>query len=195
MAKRPVYGLVLAGGKSRRMGQDKALLDHAGQSQLSYAVSIVRECVDRVFVSTRADQKDDEERARFDQIVDRYEGLGPVAGILSALEAWPEADWLVIACDLPNIAVETIVSLLNHRDGEQPFTAYTSTYDGLPEPLCAIYRSACIDIVRQFIDDGINCPRKMLIRSETRLIEQPDPASLDNINTPDDLQDSILRAN
>lgn len=194
MAKRPVYGLVLAGGKSRRMGQDKALLDRSGQSQLAYAVSVVRECVDRVFVSTRADQKDDEERARFDQIVDRYDDLGPVAGILSALEAWPEADWLVVACDLPNIDVETIVSLLNHRDGDQPFTAYTSSYDGLPEPLCAIYHSGCVDTVRQFVDDGINCPRKILIRSETRLIEQPDPASLDNINTPDDLQDSILRA-
>ena len=121
--------------------------------------------------------------------------MGPVAGILSALEAWPGVDWLVVACDLPNIDVETIVSLLNHRDGEQPFTAYTSTHDGLPEPLCAIYHSACTDIVRQFVDDGINCPRKILIRSETRLIEQPDPASLDNINTPDDLQDSILRAN
>lgn len=77
---------------------------------------------------------------------------------------------------------------------EQPFTAYTSSHDGLPEPLCAVYRSGCSDIIRKFVDDGMNCPRKILIRSDTRLLQQPNPHSLDNVNTPDDLRDSVLQA-
>ena len=193
MAPRPVYGLVLAGGKSRRMGRDKALLDRGGKSQLAYAVDVLAQCVDRVFVSTRADQKDDQERNRYEQIVDRYHDIGPVAGILSALEEHAEVDWLIVACDLPNIDVATIQLLLNARDGEQPFTAYSSSYDGLPEPLCAVYHSGCIEIVRRFVDDGVNCPRKILIRSDTRLLTQSDPSALDNVNTPDDLQNSILQ--
>jgi len=195
VANKPVYGLVLAGGQSRRMGRDKALLQRGGQSQLAFAMSVVTECVDRVFVSTRVDQTNDAERAQFDQIVDRYDDMGPVAGILTALEDYPEVDWLVVACDLPNISVETMQLLLRNREGEQAFTAYRSSHDDLPEPLCAVYRSGCTDIVRQFVNDGIHCPRKILIRSDTLLLEQMDPKSLDNVNTPDDLRNSLLQAN
>ena len=175
------------------MGRDKALLQRSGQSQLAYITELLNACVERVFVSTRADQKDDEERNRYDQIVDRYDNLGPVAGILSALEEYPEVDWLVVACDLPNIDEETLASLLRERRPEQPFTAYTSSHDGLPEPLCAVYHSGCADIIRKFIDDGVNCPRKILMRSDTHLLEQSNPHSLDNVNTPDDLRDSVLQ--
>lgn len=175
------------------MGRDKALLQRDGQSQLAHIAGILGSCVERVFVSTRPDQGDDEERGRYDQIVDRYDNLGPVAGILSALEEFPDVDWLVVACDLPNIDEQTLKLLLQERS-EQPFTAYTSSHDGLPEPLCAVYRSGCSDIIRKFVDDGMNCPRKILIRSDTRLLQQPNPHSLDNVNTPDDLRDSVLQA-
>ena len=193
MQNNPVFGLVLAGGESRRMGQDKALLDHNGQSQLAFVTELLGAVVDKVFVSTRSDQAEDEERGRFEQIVDRYDDLGPVAGILSALDAHPGVDWLVVACDLPNIDEQTIRHLLEHRSDKHPFTAYTSSHDGLPEPLCAVYRKGCRDIVQSFVDDGLNCPRKILIRSDTYLLEQANSAALDNVNTPDDLQKSILR--
>ena len=97
MSDIPVNGLVLAGGKSRRMGQDKALLDRGGQSQLAYLAGLLGKKVERVFVSMRADQKDDDERGQYARIVDRYEDMGPLAGILSALEEHPETDWLVVA--------------------------------------------------------------------------------------------------
>jgi molybdopterin-guanine dinucleotide biosynthesis protein A len=194
VVKHPVFGLVLAGGESRRMGSDKALLTRDGQSQLAYAVELLECCVDKVFVSTRPDQRDEGERARYDQIVDRYENIGPVAGILAALDEYPDVDWIIVACDLPNIEKATIETLLAQRNGSQPFTAYRSSHDGLPEPLCAVYHSGCTEIVQRFVDDGINCPRKILIRSETLLLDQPDPRSLDNVNTPDDLQTSVLQS-
>ena len=193
MENKPVFGLILAGGKSRRLGSDKALLLRDGRSQLAHIADLLTDCVDEVFVSTRADQADDSERGQFRQIVDRYTDIGPVAGIMSALESRPDADWLVVACDLPNVSPETLQYLLDHRDGDQPFTAYVSSYDGLPEPLCALYHAGCGAIIKQFVDEGIHCPRKILIRSKTRLLEQPDPRSLDNVNTPDDLKDSILK--
>ena len=177
------------------MGRDKALLERDGQSQLAYIVGLLNGSVDKVFVSTRRDQENDEERSHYEQIVDRYSDLGPVAGILSALQEYPDVDWLVVACDLPNIDEQTITHLLQQRGSEQPFTAYISSHDGLPEPLCALYRSGCAGIIEEFVDAGVNCPRKILIRSDTCLLEQPDPRSLDNVNTPDDLQNSILQAN
>ena len=193
-SKNNLFGLVLAGGKSRRMGQDKALLARGRQSQLAYVVHLLDEQVDRVFVSARAEQKNDAERRQFEQIIDRYRDMGPVAGILSAMDEYPDADWLVVACDLPNVDTPTIKNLLEHRSSERPFTAYRSSHDGLPEPLCALYATHSADIVRGFVADEIYCPRKMLIRSDTLLLEQPDPRSLDNVNTPDDLKASVLAA-
>lgn len=194
MTSVPVYGLVLSGGRSRRMGQDKALLERDGQSQLAHIVSLVQGEVDRVFVSTRKDQQDEPERRRFEQVVDHYDDMGPLAGILSAMDDYPEADWLVVACDLPNVTAGTLRHLLAERSAAHPFTAYVSSHDGLPEPLCAVYQAGSASVVRQFADEGIHCPRKILIRSDTHLLEQVDPASLDNVNTPQDLADSVLEA-
>ena len=191
---RPVYGLVLSGGRSRRMGQDKALLRRKGRSQLAHVYAVLDDLLPRVFVSNRRDQAEEAERARFEQIVDRYDDLGPVAGILSAMEEYPDVDWLVVACDLPNVDVTTITHLLESRDTELLFTAYESSYDGLPEPLCAIYRSESRAAIEAFVADGVACPRKMLIRSDTRLLRQPHPAALDNVNTPDDLSGTALEA-
>lgn len=189
---RVIYGLVLAGGESRRMGHDKALLVRDGQSQLQHIVSLLERTSDRVYVSTRRTQQGEPERGRYATIVDRYDDIGPVAGILSAMDEHPGADWLMVACDLPNIDSATLTYLLDNRSHEKPFTAFTSSHDGLPEPLCAVYRAGSDEIVRKFVDDGIICPRKILIRSETQLLELPNPTALDNINTPDDLAESVL---
>lgn len=183
----PVWGLVLAGGRSRRMGRDKALLRRGGATQLERAVDLLGRHTARVFISTRADQSEDRERRRFPQIVDRHTDIGPVAGILSALEEHPEVSWLVLACDLPNIDDATLAFLLEHRAKDQPFTAFASSHDGLPEPLCALYRPAALQVIQSFVEGGTICPRKILIRSDTKLLQQPNPAALDNVNTPDDL--------
>lgn len=192
--RRFLYGLVLAGGQSRRMGQDKALLLHDGRSQLDNAMALLATVTERQFVSTRKDQQQEPERGRFAQIVDRYDDIGPVAGILSALETHADVDWLVVACDLPNLDAMTLEFLIDNQAIEKPFSAFRSSSDGLPEPLCAIYRVGSDTIIRSFVDAGIKCPRKILLRSDTQLLDQPNPAALDNINTPDDLAGSILQA-
>lgn len=189
-----LYGLVLAGGKSRRMGSDKALLSSNGETQLSRAVHLLERFADRVFVSVRPDQAGEPERRRFASITDRYTDIGPIAGVLSAMDEAPDAAWLVVACDLPNIDDTTLATLLDQRDAERPFTAFRSSHDGLPEPLCAIYEPHARNIIDAFVTEGIVCPRKMLIRSDTTLLDQPHPAALDNINTPEDLERSTLQA-
>jgi molybdopterin-guanine dinucleotide biosynthesis protein A len=193
-AKRPFYGLVLAGGESRRMGRDKALLLRDGESLLAYVVRLLEAHTDKVFVSARAEQSDESQRRQFPQIVDRYRDLGPVAGILSAMDEYPGVDWLVVACDLPNIDAQTISELSEHRHAANPFVAYRSSYDELPEPLCSLYLGGSEAILRRFVAEGLKCPRKMLIRSDTLLLTQPTPESLDNINTPAELRDSVLEA-
>ena len=190
-----VMGLVLAGGQSRRMGSDKASLERDGETQLDRAVRLLRAQLDTVFVSARESQAGDPLRSRYPRIIDRYDDMGPVAGILSAMDEHPGAAWLVLACDLPNIDSATIRFLLDEASAEHPATAYVSVNDGLPEPLCALYRPAFRELIEEYVGNGIVCPRKMLINSPTCLLEQPNPGALHNINTPDDLAGTGIRLN
>jgi molybdopterin-guanine dinucleotide biosynthesis protein A len=190
--RRPVFGLVLAGGRSRRMGRDKALIERNGVSLLEQAFRLADALTDGARVSVRGDQVLDPERRRFPQVVDRYRDMGPVAGILSALQAEPGADWLVMACDLPNLDRGTLGFLLEQAPPDAPLTAYRSAVDGLPEPLCAIYRSGSEALIAPFVERGIFCPRKILIQNDAVLLDLPDSNALLNVNTPGELAASRL---
>jgi molybdopterin-guanine dinucleotide biosynthesis protein A len=189
----PVYALVLAGGRSLRMQADKAALAYHGRSQLAEAMLLVAPLTARAFVSVRADQIDDPLRAGFPQIIDRREDLGPAAGIMAAQEEFPEAAWLVLACDLPFLDAATLEHLMRARDPKRDATAYISSYDGLPEPLCAIYEPASREKLAAYLGNGSQCPRKFLRQANVHLIAAPDARALDNINTRAEY-DAAMRA-
>ena len=182
----PVYGLVLAGGRSTRMGRDKAALSYRGVSQLERAMMLLTPLVTHVYVSVRAEQRTDPLRGRFPQIVDAREDIGPIAGLLAAQARHPDVAWLVLACDLPLLDAATLARLLRERAPARIATAYRSSHDGLPEPLCAIYEPRSREPLAAYVDSGRDCPRKFLLGADTELIDQPDPRALDNINTPEE---------
>ena len=178
-----LFGLVLAGGASTRMGADKAALQYHGQPQLRWAFELASGVCAATFVSVRPDQRDDATRASFPQIVDRQPGIGPIAGISAALLEHPKAAWLVLACDLPFLTERTLQHLIAHRDAHKIATAYRSTHDRLPEPLCAIWEPAAREPLLAYIATGKQCPRKFLINSDAALLDLPERQALDNVNT------------
>lgn len=185
-ADAPLFGLVLAGGASTRMQRDKAAIEYHGQSQLHWTFHLLSHVCAATFVSVRPDQREDPTRAGLPQIVDRQPGIGPIAGISSALHAHPKAAWLVVACDLPFLNEATLRYLVEHRDSRRLATAFKSGYDGLPEPLCAIWEPASREPVLAYVAAGKQCPRKFLINADTLLLELPDARALDNVNTADE---------
>ena len=178
-----VFGLVLAGGASTRMRSDKALLDYHGQPQVRWAFELLTNFCAATFVSVRPDQREDPARAGLPQVVDRQPGIGPIAGISAALQEHPKAAWLVLACDLPFLTEQTLQHLIAHRDPHKVATAFRSSHDGLPEPLCAIWEPRAREPVLAYIAGGKQCPRKFLINSDTALLDLPERAALDNVNT------------
>jgi len=180
----PLFGLVLAGGASQRMGQDKAALTYHGKPQLLSAYELLASVCERNFVSVRPDQRDEPTRAALPQIVDTQLGIGPIAGIAAALEAHPHAAWLVLACDLPFLSHATLTHLIAQRDNSRIATAYRSAHDRLPEPLCAIWEPASGTTVQAWIAADKRCPRKLLIQFDAALLDPTDARALDNINTP-----------
>jgi molybdopterin-guanine dinucleotide biosynthesis protein A len=186
MSAAAIHGLILAGGSSSRMQRDKASLKYRGKAQLDRAVELAERHVGKVFVSVRANQSLDPTRAQHAMIVDSVEGDGPIVGIRSALAAHPLAAWLVLACDLPFLSDASIEALLRARDPRSLATAYTSTRDGLPEPLCAVWEPAAAPVLADYQASGGSCPRKFLIRHGARLLAPVDARALDNVNTPEE---------
>lgn len=183
-------GLILTGGFSRRMGQDKALLNYHGKPQIEYIFDLLNICCSNVFLSKRADQ---ETYQTFSFIDDEKEftGKGPLGGILSAMKLHPGASWLVMACDLPFVTEETLQTLINNRDFSKIATAFKSNYDGLPEPLCAIWEGHAYKQILDYFNQGIHCPRKVLINSDCKILKQRNPHWLDNVNDLKEFDEAI----
>jgi molybdopterin-guanine dinucleotide biosynthesis protein A len=188
-----LHGLVLTGGRSRRMQRDKASLEYAGQSQLGRALALLEPLVARTFVSVRADQQGDPQRAAHACIADVLPELGPIGGIHAALHAYPDAAWLVLACDLPFLDAATLQQLIAARDPQRLATAFRSSHDGKPEPLCAIYEPASRGPVDAWIASGQRCPRGFLAAADVALLTLRTPQALDNINTADEYRDAHAR--
>lgn len=181
-------GLVLAGGKSTRMGYDKSTIDWQGKEQRYFVADILQEFCDDVYISCR-----DEEQAKgidnnYRTIIDNVDGKGPIVGILSALSNDNNSAWLVVACDLPLVDAATIKELVNQRDTNKIATTYKSPHDGLPEPLITIWEASSIVALNDFKTHGYNCPRKVLINSDVKIITPENPKALLNANTPEDAE-------
>lgn len=182
-----LLGLVLAGGRSRRMQSDKAALRYGRRPQLEQAFGLVAAVTDGAFISVRADQADEPMRARFPQVIDGPLGEGPIAGIVAAQARHPEAAWLVLACDLPYLDAATLEQLLAGRDRSRIATAFRSAGDGLPEPLCAVYEPASREPILAYVAAGHACPRKFLQAREPCLLDAANSRALGNANTPQDV--------
>jgi molybdopterin-guanine dinucleotide biosynthesis protein A len=182
-------GLVLAGGRSRRFGRDKAALKQAGLTWLERTVAVLECAVEEVYVSVRPDQIDEPLRSGFRLIVDRYDDVGPASGLVSAHLERPDAAWLILACDMPFLAGNAIQRLVAARDPQRDATAYRRFRDGAPEPLCAIYEPAILRRFRRQVESGeLLSPRALLENADALLIDPPPGKMLSNINTPADLE-------
>jgi molybdopterin-guanine dinucleotide biosynthesis protein A len=175
--------LLLAGGHSRRMQRDKAALAYEGRSALERSLALLQPLVGKAFVSIRADQASDPNRAAHACLPDLIPGIGPVGGIHAALHSDPQAAWLVLAVDLPFLDVATLQQLIAARAPQRLATAFLSSSDGKPEPLCAIFEPAARAPIDAWIASGQRCPRTFLARHDAALLQLANPRALDNINT------------
>ncbi len=179
----PLRGLVLAGGQSQRMQTDKGQLRYHGAEQREHAARLLAGVCTDVHVSCRPDQVA-ELPTSLQPLPDRFLGLGPLGGILSALQTDPNAAWLVVACDLPFLTEATLEHLVQHRNGAKVATAFQSPENEFPEPLITIWEPRSYGVLLRFLALGYSCPRKALINSDVELLSAPDPRELRNINTP-----------
>ncbi len=183
-AAAPLKGLVLAGGRSSRMGQDKGLMAWHGRPQRLHAAALLEGLGIPAYISCRPDQVPELKGYRL--VVDRLPDAGPLGALYSAFCEYPQAAWLVIACDMPLVDEEALKTLLDQRCPTCGGTAYRAPAfdDGSPDPLLAIWEPAAFEVVRQRLEQGPRCARKALLAAQPRLLEPLRPEVLLNVNTP-----------
>lgn len=190
MTLAPLRGLVLAGGRSSRMGSDKAALLVGGRTLLDRSVELLQPLTMSVHVAIRAEQADDQLRRQFALLFDVAPALGPAAALVAAWVHDPDAAWLVLACDMPAMERGTLEALVTGRDPSRGATAWRSPGDDLPEPLCAIWEPATLArlaaVVRQ-AGTGTVSPRAILAAADPLLLSPARQAALNSVNTPADL--------
>ena len=186
MNKTQLYGLVLAGGKSTRMGTDKGAITYHNIPQREYLYNLLSTVCDSTFYSIREDQKQEfanQERV----IVDENKFKGPYNGLLSAYNTNSNVAWLIVACDLPLLDLTALQQLIKERDNTKLATAFATKESKLPEPLCAIWEPDALQKSEAYLNAGNgSCPRKFLINSDCKLVYPEQDKVLLNANSKEE---------
>lgn len=185
-----VEAFILVGGRSSRMGKDKAGLRFGERS----AVALIAASLQVVAHTIRSVGGAVPVNEDLENIADAHDQWGPLAGIEAALGNSNSEHCLIVACDLPFVTAklfERLIGLADHWDAIVPLQS-----DGRPQPLCAIYRrTPCLTVARKVIADGQHSPRALLDQIQTRYVsfaELSDLAGSEyfffNVNTPENYE-------
>jgi len=179
-----LYGLVMAGGESRRMGENKAFLVYHKKPQVYEVIMLLNKICNNAFISCRKEQGN-----LFNGDIRRIHDLdsakGPMAGILAAFQQFPEKAWLVLPCDLPFIDLELVQYLLTKRVPERPVTLFSSQ-EGRIEPLVSIWEPKSYEILQKSATNQEYSLTKCLSTYNIEIVNTPTPEKLKNINTKEE---------
>lgn len=182
----PLTGVILAGGKSKRMGRDKALIEWKGKSLLQHVIDGILPACDKIILIS----SDPVPLQRFNLPVypDLHPGLGPLAGLESGLTHAGTYWILLAACDMPLIDGGLIKPLL---DGMEKYDAvFYETERGL-EPLFALYNKKFLPVILEMMADKNYALHHIPSKIKSHIInlrKKPAAANLlKNFNNPDDL--------
>ena len=192
MSKDNVIGAVLAGGRGRRIGGDKATVELDGSPLISYPVGALRSAGLDVVLALRSGQEMLAGLEDVSFVQDEFEGAGPLGG-LHALLKWMPSEWaLVVSCDQPFVRVNLLHGLLAHieRDAD---AIVARTADRI-QPLPGLFRKTCLPFVEEALAKGEMSLRDLLHHFRLCELEGEEIDRLDlarssfiNINTPEDL--------
>jgi len=179
--KPALYGLVLEGGLSSRMGKNKAYLTYHKRPQREHAFGLLEKFCHRVYYSAGKQAPPD-----VHTIVDAFPFQGPLNGILSAFKRYPGVAWLTLPVDMPLVDEGVIRFLVAHRDAAKAATCFYDTEGKLPEPLVTIWEPHAP--LPTFYAKGKTSPREFLMGTNANLLHIPSKMALKNINTPEDFK-------
>jgi len=186
-----VTAFILAGGKSTRMGTDKAFVKYNGHTLLARALDLARSITSKVFIVGSP-----EKFAPFAPVVeDIFRDCGPLGGIHAALKASSTELNLMLAIDTPFVSSTFLRYLMSKAQGAPEATVVVPRSGGRRQPLCAIYRREFADVAETALRARQNRINRLFDEVRTRVLEEEEldavgfsPVLFRNLNTPEELE-------
>ncbi len=177
-------GFVLVGGKSERMGCDKAFLPYRGTTMAEHIAARVEAAAGSVTLAG------DPERFRglpYPAIADLHPGNGPLGGVEAALRSSPARWNLIVACDTPSLTVEFLAWLLDSAEACGAKCLVPISPSGRREPLCAVWDRSSLDAVTRALSRGVTRMTEAVESAGTIYRQAPGGNWFENLNTPEEL--------
>ena len=192
MTKHGIIGAVLAGGRGRRIGRDKAMVELDGRPLISYPVGALRSAGLDVVLALRGGQKAPAGLEDVSVVRDEFEDAGPLGG-LHALLKWMPGEWvLVVSCDQPFVRVNLLHGIMSQS--ECMADAVVARTPERLQPMPGLYRKSCLPVVDGALRRGEHGMRDVLNGLPRYELAGEDLDCLDlehssfvNVNTPKDL--------
>ncbi len=185
---RRILGGILIGGRSRRMGRAKQLLDHKGRTIVEGVVAALKDQVEEVVLL--GDGEVPSELAALRRLPDPLDVEGPMAGMASGLRWAPDATWLMASCDLPLLTSKAVRWLLDQRQPGR-WAILPRTAAGVVDPLLAVYEPQALPMIEQLVRAGSAAPR-LIVDAATTFCPTPPETIADQwrgVNTPEEFRE------
>ena len=187
----------MAGGRSSRMGTDKAWLRIGEQFVIERVIDALKPVSDELAIVASKDKCKDYEKLGLPVFTDIIKDYGPLGGIHTALTNTKDERNLIVACDLPFVTTQLFEKLINV--GTDYEIVVPLNQQGKTEQMCALYTKGCVPAIEILYDEGVRTPRSLFECRKTKYLDWVDLAGLpgadhffDNLNTPEDY-DRALR--
>ena len=187
--KKELYGLVVCGGKSSRMGTDKSLINYHGKPQRYYVYEMLEWVCDKVFISCN--------RAQATSIIAPYqmladqpelENVGPMAALLTAFSTYPDKDFLVVGCDYPLVTTKDLKEFEKGLDREQIASAFYNEENNMYEPLLAYYSERSGNEIQRMYRDNQYSLQHFLKENNAKKYNPVRPKNVISVDTPEDFE-------
>ncbi len=185
--KNDLYGLVICGGESSRMGTDKSLINYYCKPQRYFLHELLQSFCKKVFISCNKSQAKEMESG-YDIIVDapQYQNTGPIAALLSAFEKYPDNSFLAIGCDYPFINKTEIQDLIDARDKTAKAVCYQNR-ESITEPLLALYENEIFQLMKSNFAQQKYSLRYFLDEINAKKIIADRDDALRSVDTPEEV--------
>jgi len=122
------------------------------------------------------------------RLVDQYDAIGPIGGLLAAINHSPEEAWLMVACDLVNVNADTIATLIDAVDDEHDIITYQGADSKYLETTITIYKPSAFREVLDTVEMGLYSLQRVLSNCKVKTINPAEDSELKNVNSPEDLK-------
>lgn len=187
-----ITGIVLAGGRSRRMGTDKSVMKLKNKTLIEYSINALKPLCNKVVISSN-------------NFIYNYTGCevwpdelpdqAPIIGIYSCLKRSTTEYNIILSCDMPLMSTEMLKYLLANSENHD--ITIPMHGNSLIEPLCGVYKQSAMGILKKYIDGGNFRLNQCIREASYRLITVDErlpfysPEMFSNVNTPDDFQNIL----